>query len=242
MFELAPGEPSHALPPRSGMIVSDSGPWYVDAVSGAVGRIRIQPAIAPKPAFTAPLAGIGPGESIRRRPEIPAISDQVIVDRPLMPVLRLTRFPCPDERGRMQMLDALLLEFDYGGAVIPFDDDRQFVRAEAHGGVVFARRDRKAEAAAQEAIRQDGLVQMRMATGQAEKGRLVFVFRGRDAAEAWEGFVAERLPALQALGWQGLVDPTFGPRLVENVGLCDVTVTDAPGHGAAFTFSMPRAR
>ena len=82
----------------------------------------------------------------------------------------------------------------------------------------FVRRDRAAETAAQDAIRQDGLVQMRMATGQAAKGRLVFVFRGRDAAEAWQGFVAERLPALQALGWRNQIDSDFGPRLVDRSG------------------------
>ena len=107
------------------------------------------------------------------------VSEQVIVDRPHGPVLRLTRFPCPDEFGRMQIIDALLLEFDYDGAVIPFDDDRQFVRTEAPGGPLFIRRDRPAETAAQDAIRQDGLVQMRMATGQAAKGRLVCVPRTR---------------------------------------------------------------
>ena len=216
-----------ALPPGSGVIVGDTGPWYVDAATGAVGRVRIQaPAIPPKPQFAAP-----PAVPPRRRPEVATASEEVIVDRPLTPVLRLTRFPCPDDRGRMLTLDALLLEFDYAGAVIPFDDDRQFVRANTPTGPVFIRRDRKAEAAAQEAIRQDGLVQMRMATEQAAKGRLVFVFRGRDAAEAWEGFVAERLPLLRSMGWQSSIDSEFGPRIVDSVGVCDMQVGDAPRGG-----------
>jgi hypothetical protein len=146
-------------------------------------------------------------------------------------VLRLTRFPCPDDLGRMQDLDALLLDCDYDGAVIPFDDDRQFVRIDGPAGPVFARRDRAAEAAILEILRQDGFVQMRMAQGQAAKGRLVFVFRGRDAAESWQGFVAERLPALQALGWRSLIDPGFGPRLVDSVGACDMRLDDAT-HGS----------
>ena len=78
----------------------------------------------------------------RRRQEAASRIEPEIVDRPMIPVLRLTRFPCPDERGRMQMLDALLLEFDYEGASIPFDDDRQFVRAQTQFGPVFVRRDR----------------------------------------------------------------------------------------------------
>ncbi len=165
----------------------------------------------------------------RRRIEPPTVSAQVIVERPLKPVLRLTRLPCPDEFGRMQTLDGLLVEFDYAGAVVPFDDDRQFVRTETATGPVFVRRDSAGEAAVLDAIRRDGLVQMRMASGQAAKGRMVFVFRGRDAAEAWQAFVAERLPALQNLGWGHRIDSDFGPRLVESVGACDMRVADVPG-------------
>jgi superfamily II DNA or RNA helicase len=223
-----------ALPPRSGVIVADSGPWYVDATTGEVGRVRIQAPPPPPRTVAAPVVPTPP----KRRPEFPTASDQVIVDRPMVPLLRLTRFPCPDEFGPMQTVDALLLEFDYDGVVIPFDDDRQFVRVDAPGGPVFVRRDRAAETAAQEAIRQDGLVQMRMATAQAAKGRLVYMFRGRDAAEAWQGFVAERLPALRALGWRHKIDTDFGPRLVERVGVCDMRVSDAPQVGAQGAFSL----
>jgi superfamily II DNA or RNA helicase len=225
-----------SLPPRSGVIVADSGPWYIDATTGAVARVRIQPAAPPRPTFVAP-API-PVAPPKRRIDPATVSEQVIVDRPMTPVVRLTRFPCPDEFGRMQQMDALLLEFDYDGGIVPFDDDRQFVRANAPGGPVFARRDRTAETAAQDAIRQDGLVQMRMATGKAEKGRLVFVFRGRDAAEAWQGFIAERLPALQALGWRNQIDTDFGPRLVQNVGLCDLQVADAPQGSFSLDFGI----
>jgi superfamily II DNA or RNA helicase len=225
-----------SLPPRSGVIVAESGPWYVDATTGAIGRVRIQaPPPPPKPAFTAPPA---PEPGPRRRVEPATITEQVIVDRPMVPVMRLTRFPCPDEYGRMQQVDALLLEFDYAGTTIPFDDDRQFVRVNEPGGPVFARRDRAAETAAQDAIRQDGLVQMRMAVGKAAKGRLVYVFRGRDAAEAWQAFVAERLPALQALGWRNQIDTEFGPRLVENVGLCDMRVSDAAQGAFSLDFGI----
>jgi superfamily II DNA or RNA helicase len=227
------------LPPRSGVIVAESGPWYVDALTGAVGRIRIQAATSPpRPAPVAAPPAPGPVEPPRRRPSIPASTEQVIADRPVTPVVRLTRFPCPDEYGRMQTLDALLVEFDYDGAVIPSDDERQFVRVEEPGGPVFVRRDRRAETAALDAIRQDGLVQMRMATGKSAKGRMVFAFRGRDAAEAWQGFVAERLPALQALGWRSLIDKDFGPRLVESVGACDMSVADTPHGGFSLDFGI----
>ena len=221
---IFPGASAVTLPPRSGVIVGASGPWYVDAATGAVARIHIRPPAPP------PRLPVRPTQAApRRRVEPPAVSAQVIVERPLTPLLRLTRFPCPDEFGRMQKLDGLLLEFDYAGAVVPFDDDRQFVRAEAAAGPVFVRRDAAGEAAVLDAIRRDGLVQMRLANGPAAKGRMVFVFRGRDAAEAWRAFVTERLPALQSLGWGHRIDGDFGPRLVESVGGCDMRIADAPG-------------
>ena len=165
----------------------------------------------------------------RRRAAPAADAEPMIIERSFTPVLELTRFPCPDGFGRMQTMDALLLAFDYGGAAVAFDDDRQFVRDDGPGGPVFVRRDKAGEAAVVDAIHRDGLVQMRMATSQSAKGRMVFVFRGRDAAEAWQAFVAERLPVLQGLGWQNRIDQEFGPRLVESVGDCDLRVADASG-------------
>ena len=45
-----------ALPPRSGVIVGATGPWYVDATSGAVGRVRVQPPVgAPRSPLRAPV-------------------------------------------------------------------------------------------------------------------------------------------------------------------------------------------
>ncbi len=77
-----------------------------------------------------------------------------------------------------------------------------------------------------------------MATGKSAKGRMVFAFRGRDAAESWQGFVAERLPSLQALGWRSLIDKDFGPRLVESSGACDMKVADMPQGGFSLDFGI----
>ncbi len=225
-----------ALSPRSGVIVGTTGPWYVDAATGAVGALRIRPpVVAPRqPARSSPATPpVG-----RRRVEPATAGELMIVERPLTPVLRLTRFPCPGEDGRMQEIDALLLDFDYEGATVPTDDDRQFVRAEAPEGPVFVRRDRAQEAAVLAALLQDGFMQMRMPQRQAAKGRTVFVFRGRDAAECWQLFVAERLPALLAGGWRSLIDPGFGPRLVESVGNCDARIADAPHGGFALDLGI----
>ena len=222
-----------ALPVRSGVIVGASGPWYVDAASGTVGRIRVRPP-APPPRLPPP-PPLAPSRNRaaapRRRIEPPASSEQVIVERKPTPVLRLTRFRCPDEHARTVDVDALLLDFDYDGVTVAAEDERQFVRAEEPGGPVFVRRDRDTEAAVLDVLRQDGFVQMRMAVGNAAKGRLVFLFRGREAAENWQRFVGERLGESQARDWQSRIDPNFGPRLATSVGACDMRLADAP-HGA----------
>ena len=181
----------------------------------------------PKPSFS------GQGRPSARRPEpvVVTAAEPVILERPLTPVLRLRQVQCPDESGRMQRIDALTIDFDYDGALTPADDERQFVRVHRLGDSAnnqsFVRRDRSAEAAALNALRQDGFSQMRIAEGPTAKGRMVFVYRGRDAAERWQSFVAERVPTLQALGWRNQIDRDFGPRLVQSVGDYDVRVADA---------------
>ena len=218
------------LPAGSGVIRGESGAWYVDAASGAVGPVRVRPPAPPPrpPALARPPVGRGRAEPPRRRLDPLPVSEPVIVERTPTPVLHLTRLPCPDAFGRLQDLDAVLLAFDYGGGGVAIDDDRQFVRLEEPGGAVFVRRDRTAEAAALDVLRQDGFVQMRMATPGTAKGRLVLVFRGPDAAASWQRFVAERLPALQAGHWRSLTDPGFALRRVGTVGACDMRIADAP--------------
>ena len=111
-------------------------------------------------------------------------------------------------------------------------------RSTTTGNSCVLTRQRGRSSRAQEPLRQDGLVQMRMATGKSEKGRLVFAFRGRDAAEAWQAFIGERLPALQAMGWQNQIDKDFGPRLVQNIGLCDIKIADAPQGAFSLDFGI----
>ena len=275
------------LPPRSGVILCDGGPWYVDGATGAVGRVRVghaAPASTPVPAApAAPVlprpapapfsmaARAAPTVPVRLRPPLPnrptpgrpvparpsartapapAVSraarrepaetaEPVIVQRPLTPVLQLRRIECADEAGRFVPTDALTVEFDYGGALVAADDERQFVRVPAPGaGESFIRRDREAEAAALQALKQDNFTLMRVApedaTGGAAKGRTVHLFRGRDAAERWHAFTTERVPVLEALGWRNRIDKDFGPRHVQTVGAFDMRVADA----AAGTFSV----
>ena len=212
------------LPPKSAVLLGTGGPWYVDAASGAVGLVHLRRQKPHTPILHQ-----------RARAATPAAvsttsSAQVIVERPVTPVLKLTQMKCPDDYGRLQVTDALIVEFDYEGAVVEGYDERQFVRADGPDGPAFVRRDQDAEAAAFDTLREDGFVQMRVADGRSAKGRRVLVFRGPNSAEAWHRFVALRVPALRSLGWRSLIDRDFGPRVASTVGECNVLVGDAgPG-------------
>ena len=214
------------LPAKSAIVVGDTGPWYVDAATGQVGRVkpRLTPAARPAP-ITPRVRDTRP---TRARPVsvIATESELAIVTRPVTPVLRLKRLQCPDDFGRLAKVEALMLDFDYGGVMTDGDDERQFVRIAGAGGPNFVKRDAETETAAAETLRQDGFIQMRVMDGKSAKGRRVYVFRGPEAGERWHRFVTERVPALQSLGFRSLIEGDFGPRIVEHVGNVDVRVAD----------------
>ncbi len=212
------------LPARSAVLLGDTGPWYVDAATGAVGRIKLRQKRPPPPPPITIRPRIGRLRGVSTL--APVESERAIVERPVTPVLRMQRMRAPDDFGRLQLMDALILDFDYGGTLSDGDDERQFVRVEGPGGPSFVRRNVEAEAAALEALRQDGFTQMRVGDGKSARGRRVFVFRGEDAGERWHQFIAERVPELKSLGFRSLIDRDFGPRMVERVGEWDLRVTD----------------
>ncbi len=212
------------LPVRSAILLGDTGPWYVDAATGQVGRVKLrQKRPAPPPPITIrPRLGRTRGVSTLIATE----SEKAIVERPVTPVMRLQRMRTPDDFGRLVMMDALILDFDYGGTLSDGDDERQFVRVNGPTGPSFVRRNVEAEANALETLRADGFTQMRVGDGKSARGRRVFVFRGEDAGERWHRFVAERVPALESLGFRSLIDKDFGPRMVKSVGEWDLKITD----------------
>ncbi len=211
------------LPPKSAVLVGEDGTWYVDSASGAVGPFRVVETVSTPPVPKRP-------EIYRperpRRASIQA-SQPVIIEHPLVPVLRLTQIEGPDGFGRAQRLDALVLDFGYGEATTHADDERQFVRMESSAGPSFVRRKPQQEAAAIETLRKDGLMEMRVADGASAKGRRVFLFRGQNASNNWRRFVLSRIPELEQLGWRCEVKADFGPRAVESVGDFDLQVGDA---------------
>jgi hypothetical protein len=168
------------LPAKSGVLLGDSGPWYVDGANGQVGRVRLRQA-PPPPAV------IRPKPTGRKAPAVvlELESDKAIVERSSVPVIRMRKLPGPDEFGRQVLLNTLTLGFDYGGGIADSDDERQFVRCLGPAGPSFVRRNLDNEAAIAESLRQDGFVQLRIADPRSMKGRRVFVFRDRDSSEQW---------------------------------------------------------
>ena len=135
------------LPEGSGIILGGAGPWYVDGATGAAGRVRVAKPVPSPDAPPPPPPTPRPNFARQVRPAPPRTVEPVILERPPTPVLHLRRIEAPDAGGRMQPTDALMLGFDYEGALVPFDDDRQFVRVQRPGDrpdhPSFIRRDKQ---------------------------------------------------------------------------------------------------
>jgi superfamily II DNA or RNA helicase len=223
------------LPPGSAVIQAASA-WYVDAAAGTMGPADVH-VVEPRPPVVARVPAPRPAGGAAARPPAPppaagairsapaappagrgSTEVPVIVEAKPVPVLRLTRVVLPGVDGRLEPLDAAALSFVYDKAAIDPDDERQFARIErGDGEVVFARRDRAAESAALEALREAGLAMLRLASGRDDRGTRVHTYRGRDAAERWDAFVADRIPALEAAGWRVEVGEEFGPKLIDTI-------------------------
>ncbi len=214
------------MPELSAEIPTASGLFYVDAATGAVGRIQIRYPGVPSTQQRRSTARTGSRAGGRRSvPTLADMTEPVVVERLFKPVLRLQRIHAPDDFGRLQLLDVLTVTFDYDGVIMSPDDERQIVKG--HRSDLGFPRDQTGEAEALDMLRHDGFVQMRHTDTEHPRGMRVYTFLGRDAAEQWQGFVSQRVPALEALGWQNMIDPDFGPRAVESVGVFDMQVTDA---------------
>ncbi len=212
------------LPENSAVVIAGNVTWYIDAAMSTVGLIR-----APSAKTQSIVKGGRPKSTEKRPATLAPDPDRAIVERPMVPVLRLGRMEIPDENGRPRPTDLLDLCFDYGGVRIGFDEERRFLRAVMAEGPVFVRRDGDAEAAALELLSQDGFMQMRIEGEGPARGRRVFTYRGREANESWVRFVAERLPELRTMGWKDEIADDFGPRHVEKIGVWDMRVGDGVG-------------
>eukprot|EP01037_Dinobryon_pediforme_P001868 gene1868-1898_t len=229
------------FPPGSAEIATAQGPWYVDAATGATGPLQIR-----QPGIPSTAKRRSTGRTTSRaggRRSVPSLAEMMeapVEEKLFKPMMRLQRIHAPDDFGRLTLLDVLTVAFDYSGVLMSPDDERQIVQvaqSSARLGLGFMR-DQTGEAEALEMLRQDGFVQMRAADADHPRGRLVFTFLGRDAPEQWQSFVSQRVPALAALGWTHVIEPDFGPRAVENVGVFDMQVADAEAGGFALDLGI----
>ena len=219
------------LPPKSAVLRAGTNHWYVDAHSGHLGMaVPRAPSAAPAKRPVGRRGTIGlRATATPARPVVPRATpaELVILDKPMVPVLRLGRIEGPDEMGRIMQIDALTLGFGYGDGMAEPDDERQFVKIEDGAREpTFLRRDRPAEMKAEAQLRDEGFMQIRVQTKGQAKGRRIYLFRGKDAAERWQRFGAERVPALQALGWRVEIEEGFGPQVVDVIGEIDMRITD----------------
>ena len=189
------------------MILSQTGPWYVD---GATGRGRPDPAAAaggprsagpgrhrPAPPPPTPSPGRAPRRARHRRA---ARSRRV---------LRLGRMECPDEFGRLQRMDVLTLDFDYGGAAATFDDERQFLRVRRHSSSAATRRPRPPRWTP---CARMASCRCAWPTRPPPRDAACSCSAAGRPARAGSAFVAERMPELESLGWRSVIDRDFGPR------------------------------
>ena len=197
---------------KGSAIIEGTVAWYVDAQTGAVGRARL---IASEPRD--PGATARAGEVRGRSNQPPAKRDlsaapAVIVEGRPVPHLTLFEATPPAGTGGAA-IDIAQLRFLYGEASVDLEDERQFARNP--GAEVYYRRDRAAEAAALDRLRQCGLSMMRFAAESGARGARIFLFQGRDLAERWQEFIATALPSLENAGWQIEIAAEFGTRPVE---------------------------
>jgi superfamily II DNA or RNA helicase len=222
------------LPPKSAIINTAEGEFYVDGETGKLGRLTLRKPAPPPQQRTRTGGGRGGG-----RRNVPTLTElaPTTPERLFTPTLHLHRLHVPDDFGRLQLLDVGNVAFDYDGIVLALDDERQIVRAADATSPGFLR-DQTAEAEALDALREDGFVQMRVPHPDTPRGRRVLTFLGRDAPELWQGFVARRLPALLELGWRVDIATEFGPQIAEDIGTFDMRVEDAEGGQFTLDFGI----
>jgi superfamily II DNA or RNA helicase len=218
------------FPADSAEITTSAGLWYVDAATGATGPLQIRQPGVPS-TTTRRSTGRTTSRAGGRRsvPALATMTEPQVEEKLFKPIMRLQRIHAPDDFGKLTLLDVLTVMFDYSGVLMSPDDERQIVQvAETSSrlGLGFMR-DQTGEAEALEMLRQDGFVQMRTVNPDYPRGLRVFTFLGRDAPEQWQSFVSQRVPALTQLGWTHVIEPDFGPRAVESIGVFDMQVADA---------------
>ena len=201
------------LPPRSGVIVGDSGPWYIDADHGC--------------GWTDPHSTARSAASPGGRYPVCSTAADVQASHRAARVRRTG--DCRSAKHTGCAVDAVSVP----GRVRPDADARRVaagVRLRRHHHPVRRRPAVRPDRRSGRPVFAAATARPRPPPGsdppggpcanadghaKAAKGRLVYVFRGRDAAEVWQGFIAEPLAGAAGDGLANHGRYRFGPRLVE---------------------------
>ena len=223
------------LPPKSAILDTVAGEFYIDAETGKLGKLTLRKP-APPPQTRSRAAGGGRGGGRRNVPTLTELAPTTPT-RLFVPKLHLLRMQVPDDFGRLQLLDVAQVLFDYGQDVVALDSEQKMVHSGAIGADSFLRDD-TGETEALDQLQSDGFVQMRVPHAESPRGRRVMTFLGRDAPELWEGFIARRVPTLQETDWKVEIEDDFGPKSADDIGTFDMRVQDAEGGNFTLDFGI----
>jgi SNF2 family DNA or RNA helicase len=197
--------------------------WYLDRAAGECGPVdsELSDALV-QDLFSLP--AVAPGQVVKLRKalskaypaeRIPALRafhvDKLPRVRPV-PSLCLSTQKTGQGTEHSDTYDIARLRFDYGG--IEVDPDGPDTRLDGTR-VVRVRRDRKAEAAARQLLREMGLAELEFSTSETSAAH--FAPSADDElteAEAWLDFQGDHLPALRKQGWR-ITYAHFRYRLIE---------------------------
>lgn len=198
-------------------IVFDDAACYLDPLTGEVGDLQLPVDIEQAVAFL-DMPTLLPGEQTLAaqvlslaapalpRPPVSEPDIKLIIARTMRPRLLLgTHDHRPPWRGAgVHRLDLATVSFDYDGHVAHAGDPSVFVH-DAEGELAMLQRDPVAEAQRLEELRTVGLQPMPTAPADLPESVTAFHLTTYD----WRAFILERVPALQALGWEVTADDSF---------------------------------
>ena len=114
-------------------------------------------------------------------------------------------------------VDLALLAFAYGGTAVDPDDRRSELRSFENGRIVVRRRNRGAERAARDRLREIGLEAVETFEAQErDADRMAFGHPG--GQQDWPSFVYDVVPRLEQEGWRIEFEDGFRHRVVDGAG------------------------
>ncbi len=220
------------LDDEDAVVLPAASPWYVDPQRHVVGPIAFdiaRPLV--KIALSAPPVTIDQAVAVAGRfaRDLPGLAlpppradmvEELRTERPV-PILMLGRrkrgWDYRDWRAKSdeEMVDAALLGYAYGGAVIDPDNAPRELRSVEDSKIIIRRRNLSAERAARKRLEGFGLSRFETAD-PGDAGHIAFGFF--DDAAAWPRFIYDAVPQLEREGWRVEIEDGFRHRVVDAGG------------------------